>query len=157
MHDFFSHDNPYNPTYRSLKDRINSINNEINQVFSSIGENISDHPILKTDGNKFVVKSLLNTQRYYSIDGLKEIHPFTYKEFAIEVVNGWMNSYGHRQNILNPNFNYLGCGAVLYEKKNNNLAPSINHFKITQNFGGEYIQNNQSRISNKKIKIVKTQ
>ncbi|WP_462408614.1 CAP domain-containing protein [Neobacillus sp. Marseille-QA0830] len=29
-----------------------------------------------------------------------------------EVVNAWMNSEGHRANILNPNFNYIGVGYV---------------------------------------------
>lgn len=155
--DFFSHDNPYNPNYRTLKDRVDSIKEENNQFFSSIGENISDYPILKSNESQFVVKSFLNTQRYYSIDGMKEIHPFTYEEFATEVVNGWMNSEGHKRNILNCQFKYLGCGAVLYEKRNNYLSPSIIHFKITQNFGGEFTQKKQSIISDKTIKIFKKQ
>lgn len=29
---------------------------------------------------------------------------------AEEVVNGWMNSEGHRENILNPNFTHIGVG-----------------------------------------------
>lgn len=29
-----------------------------------------------------------------------------------EVINAWMNSEGHRQNILNPNYNYIGVGYV---------------------------------------------
>jgi uncharacterized YkwD family protein len=29
-----------------------------------------------------------------------------------EVVNGWMNSEGHRKNILNPNYNHIGVGYV---------------------------------------------
>lgn len=29
-----------------------------------------------------------------------------------EVVTGWMNSPGHRANILNPNFNYIGVGLA---------------------------------------------
>lgn len=29
-----------------------------------------------------------------------------------EVVNGWMNSQGHRENILNPNFTHIGVGYV---------------------------------------------
>ncbi|MCF6332525.1 MAG: CAP domain-containing protein [Draconibacterium sp.] len=155
MHDFFNHENPYNPTYRTLNDRVNSIKTEQNRGFSCIGENISDYPILKTDGNKFVVKSLLNNQRYYSIDGLKEIHPFTYDEFAREVVNGWMNSQGHRQNILNPQFKYLGCGAVMYEKKNNSISVPMLQFKITQNFGGDLLRGFRMKNTDKKIRIIK--
>ncbi|TYR79188.1 hypothetical protein FZC66_16365 [Priestia megaterium] len=29
-----------------------------------------------------------------------------------EVMNGWMNSDGHRKNILNPNFTHIGVGFV---------------------------------------------
>lgn len=29
-----------------------------------------------------------------------------------EVVNGWMNSEGHRANILNPNFTHIGVGYI---------------------------------------------
>ncbi|WP_296649299.1 CAP domain-containing protein [Romboutsia sp. 13368] len=29
-----------------------------------------------------------------------------------EVVNAWMNSKGHRENILNPNFTTLGVGIA---------------------------------------------
>jgi uncharacterized protein YkwD len=27
-----------------------------------------------------------------------------------DVMKTWMNSYGHRSNILNSNFNQIGCG-----------------------------------------------
>ena len=30
-----------------------------------------------------------------------------------DVVNGWMNSDGHRKNILDPNLEYLGVGCYL--------------------------------------------
>ena len=154
-HDFISHENLFNPKYRTLDDRINSNKTENNQVFSCIGENIADFPILKTNGNKFIVKSFLNTNRYFSIDGMKEIHPYSYEEFAIKVVNGWMNSHGHRENILNPQFKFLGCGAVLYEKKNNALSFPISHFKITQNFGGDIIKDRLILPEEKKIRVFK--
>lgn len=32
---------------------------------------------------------------------------------AQSVVNGWMNSQGHRDNILNPSFNTIGVGAYI--------------------------------------------
>lgn len=32
------------------------------------------------------------------------------KTTAKEIVDGWMNSAGHRANILNPNYKYLGVG-----------------------------------------------
>lgn len=38
---------------------------------------------------------------------------------AQSVVRGWMNSYGHRENILNPSFNTIGVGA--YEISNGTI------------------------------------
>jgi uncharacterized protein YkwD len=36
--------------------------------------------------------------------------------FAQESVTRWMNSPGHRRNILNPNFNYTGIGVAAIER-----------------------------------------
>lgn len=38
----------------------------------------------------------------------------TYWSLASKLVDGWMKSSGHRRNILNPNFSYLGCGTWPY-------------------------------------------
>ena len=35
---------------------------------------------------------------------------------AAEVMNGWMNSSGHRQNILNPNYTQIGVGYAVNSK-----------------------------------------
>jgi uncharacterized protein YkwD len=37
----------------------------------------------------------------------------TYQQAARTIVDQWMKSPGHRQNILNPKYLYLGCGASL--------------------------------------------
>ncbi|MEK0413159.1 MAG: hypothetical protein RL070_647 [Bacteroidota bacterium] len=55
----------------------------------------------------------------------------TYWSLATKLVDGWMNSNGHRSNILDPNFKYLGCGAWPY---NNPEWPTYQWFKSTQNF-----------------------
>lgn len=38
----------------------------------------------------------------------------TYWELADGLVKGWMKSEGHKKNILNSNFKFLGCGAHHY-------------------------------------------
>lgn len=60
------------------------------------------------------------------------IPPHTYLTFAKSVVKLWMDSPGHRQNILNPQFNSLGCGARLYLEKS---AYNMPYFMVVQNFG----------------------
>ncbi len=43
------------------------------------------------------------------------ILPHTYISFAKAVVNQWMNSPGHKANILNINYNFLGIGAAHFK------------------------------------------
>jgi uncharacterized protein YkwD len=38
---------------------------------------------------------------------------YTYAEFAAHIVDGWMNSPGHRANLLDPSYTHLGCAARL--------------------------------------------
>jgi len=55
----------------------------------------------------------------------------TYWSFASLLVDGWMDSSGHRENILDRNLRYLGCGTYYYE----NLEwKSYFWVKSTQNF-----------------------
>jgi uncharacterized protein YkwD len=55
----------------------------------------------------------------------------TYLGLAKEAVKMWMNSPGHRANILNTNYKYLGVGAAHYKDKN---FYDMDNFKLTQNF-----------------------
>lgn len=48
------------------------------------------------------------------------------KKLAKNLVDGWMNSPGHRANILHSGFKYLGVG----------IARSGDNIYATQNFGG---------------------
>jgi len=50
----------------------------------------------------------------------------TDKELLSETVEGWMNSTGHRQNILNPNYNFAGVGIAVAED-------GVTYY-LTQNF-----------------------
>ncbi len=56
---------------------------------------------------------------------LKDSYVATAKHLVIEQ---WMNSTGHRRNILNGDYTYLGCGAAFY------VDGSFIYVKATQNF-----------------------
>jgi len=159
LHNFFSHENPIDNRNRNLDNRLSTLKSNTFNGFYCFGENIADYPVINSKGNKFIVKNIINSQRYFSVDGLCEIHPFTYIEFAKTVVDGWMNSPEHRQNILNPAYKFLGCGCANYEREVNVIAGTITYFKITQNFGGDLITDifPSSIIKTKKIRIVKKQ
>lgn len=151
IHNFFSHENSFDARYKILTDRINSVKDNNFQGFMSCGENISDYPIIKTNEN-FTVENKNGTQRLFSMNGT-EILPYSYYEFAKIVVEGWMNSPGHRQNILNPDFTYLGCGCAKYEKQGNGYL--MLYFKLTQNFGGTLVANSFLFGIEKIIKFIK--
>lgn len=55
----------------------------------------------------------------------------TYSSLAFKMVDGWMHSPGHRANILNKNFTFLGCGSCYYQEK-------FFRAKATQNFSSKY-------------------
>ena len=58
----------------------------------------------------------------------------TYLDLAETVVRQWMNSPGHRRNILNSNLKYLGIGAAFYRQHD---FYKMGAFKLTQNFSSE--------------------
>ena len=61
----------------------------------------------------------------------KPILPRTYAGAGRTVVTQWMNSPGHRRNILNPRLRYLGAGMSPFPKKS---FYNMLYFNATQNF-----------------------
>ena len=58
----------------------------------------------------------------------------TYWSLAEGLVEGWMNSKGHKANILNRDYRYLGCGSKYYFNKD---WPDSFYVKSTQNFSSK--------------------
>ena len=59
----------------------------------------------------------------------------TYSSLAKSLLVQWMNSPGHRANILAEEFEFLGCGAALYCDSLDNNHPKV---KCVQNFWGGF-------------------
>ena len=125
---FFAHENPFNTKYKTLTDRIDAMKDNNFQGFMSWGENIADYPAIKTNASYKI--GIGNWQWNIGTTSNAKIIPYAYYEYVKIVVKGWMDSTGHRRNILNPDFEYLGCGCDMYENK------GVLYFKLTQNFGG---------------------
>ena len=141
-HRFFNHENPYEPRYKTLNDRLDYVKDSSFNGFMAFGENIALCPTL--NGPKtFIVRYENGVPHFYDNNG-EEMHLFTCLEYALSVVKGWMNSPGHRANILNPSFEYLGCGCAGFEKEGNNY--SILYFNLTQNFGGGLVPASSKHI-----------
>lgn len=97
------------------------------------GENICSTYGLQYQTGRKVNPPYPSGEFTYAFTSRREvIPPHTYLSFAKSVVKLWMESPGHRQNILNPNFKSLGCGARVYREKNFYNMP---YFMVVQNFG----------------------
>lgn len=123
---FFSHSSPVQGK-RTLQDRLNGVG----VVNSSSAENIADVFGIEYISGKAVYSPEQNKGYFsYTLKG-RPIENHTYVGLARNALEGWMNSPGHRKNILNPRYAFLGVGAAHYK---NPRFFNIDNFKLTQNF-----------------------
>lgn len=89
-----------------------------------------EHFSFDRKGNQLIkqCETFVRIERFISMNYLGE-NIAAGKATAKETVDGWMKSKGHRENILNPNFKYLGVG---YYYKSSSL---YKHYWV-QDFGG---------------------
>lgn len=88
-------------------------------------ENPND-PVKHTAWQRMEAKGLKSGERAENI-AMRTTNSLTYLAFADEMVKLWMNSPGHRANILNRNLRFLGCGVHAC------TCPKF-HLYATQNF-----------------------
>jgi uncharacterized protein YkwD len=126
-HDFFSHESPVEGR-KDLLDRCRTAGRE----WGGFGENIAiSFGIALESGEPFLPPSAENS--YFARAGtLAPIVPRSYTELARAVVRDWMNSPGHRANILKGSWTHLGSAAALYLDRSSFDMPK---FKIVQVFG----------------------
>jgi uncharacterized protein YkwD len=110
-HNFFSHQNPRNAQLRTLRDRITRAGDEGNIM--SAGENISEYFLLDyRPDQQFTIRQEGGQTKFYNFRTRQEIEAHTYRSFGEAIVADWMDSPGHRANILNEKFTHLGCGTL---------------------------------------------
>lgn len=122
---FFSHFNPSEKIKKTPNDR-GALAGILNPY---LAENIAtSHGLKYKSGEKVFVRG--DGQFSYTTDG-QLIQAHTYLSLAETIVDSWMNSKGHRRNILSADALQLGCGTYFYRDKAFNNMPSFN---ATQNF-----------------------
>ncbi len=100
-----SHTNPF-PMIGTPFERVQYVGLNIEQV----AENIALLSIYETNaGVGMVVRE--GKRHFLNPETHAELQRATYRGFAREVVRNWMESPGHRANIVNPAFAYLGCSV----------------------------------------------
>jgi uncharacterized protein YkwD len=122
---FFSHTNPYSRKKKTPNDRAGLVG----IVNPYLAENIAEiFGLQYTSREKVFVRG--SGKFSYKMDG-ELIKPHTYISLAESLVMNWMNSKGHRKNILSDKALQLGCGVYFYYDREFNDMPA---FKVTQNF-----------------------
>jgi uncharacterized protein YkwD len=104
-----SHDNPENPKFETLTKRIRSVG--VNPGLAA--ENVATAFGLRYDSGKafYKRKQRERTTFSYTPNG-RAILPHTYESFAKSLVDAWMNSPGHRRNILLADAEFLGVSCI---------------------------------------------
>lgn len=106
---FFDHTHPTDPARRTPADRVGRLGLEPGYVAENIARTFV--PVYES-GRRVYVREEDGVRRYsYTPDG-PLIPDHTYRSFAVALLDLWMNSPGHRQNLLSAEPAFLGCGCA---------------------------------------------
>ena len=102
-----SHTNPF-PLIGTPASRVEYVGLKASRV----AENIALLPIYEVDP-RLGVGTTVRAGRQVAINPATrtELKPATYRGFAAAVVKAWMDSPGHRANIIDPRLTCLGCSV----------------------------------------------
>jgi uncharacterized protein YkwD len=126
-HGFFSHTSP-RAGHRTPADRVRKAGWESPYV----GENIANMIAIAYEPGRGLYTPQQNGGYFSYAHQGAPIPPHTYLSAAEEVMNQWMSSPGHRENILRPAYRHLGVGARHFKDES---FHGIDRFYFTQNFG----------------------
>ena len=122
--EFLAHEDPNSPKLRTPEQRVAAAGGKN----AAAAENIADVPAFRVEsGEPFYV---IDAENYVIArePGGPPIEPHTYASYAATVVEGWMNSPGHRRNLLADDALEQGIGAQMYIQ---NTVPA---FIVVQKF-----------------------
>lgn len=105
-HDFYSHGDPVDAALARPDDRAR----RVGIANPHIGENIHDHRAIEAEGPVYP----LGKGRFSATPGGPPLPAYTYRTLAAAIVDEWMASSGHRQNILRRDARQLGVGVRFY-------------------------------------------
>lgn len=125
---FFDHTNLKNKKLREPEDRARTAG----VTNPKIAENIIEGFILEYNSGDRVIASSPGV--FLNEKDRKQLQERTYLSLAENLIELWMNSKGHRANILAKDALELGCGVTLYTMKNFNSMPAVKATQIFQWF-----------------------
>lgn len=131
---FYDHVNPYDRSMRTALDR----SKRFGYTGGSIGENLALEFLINYKAQQKYWYEVTGTgiKYYYGDSGHNRgyVPEHTYLSLGKSIVNAWINSPAHRENLLYRDFKYLGVGVYLEpETQGNKNIPRI---YAAQVFGG---------------------
>lgn len=84
----------------------------------SVESRLRDAGIIDWDrvGENLEWQTVYRSRSYHEDGRLFVASCYTPQEMAKEIVHNWMESEGHRQNLLDPNFTHMGLGIYMEQK-----------------------------------------
>lgn len=122
---FLSHTNPHRPGGRTPGERAQLAGFQ----FRFLAENVATHFAIQYQSGKTVYRVQTGTGYSYRPNG-PPISRHTYRSFASTLLDQWMNSPGHRRNILSDQPRQFGSDCRLEREKN-----GLDQFYCVQVFG----------------------
>lgn len=125
--EYISHESPIRKNAH-LIDRLTNTGMTLSNVV--VGENLGVDYLLKIANIPFYKHHIDGEIQFVNSLTKQAIKNQTYAGFARQMVNNWLNSPGHCENLLDDRFEYIGIGAAL--GRYNGLTAIY----VTQNFMG---------------------
>ncbi len=131
---FYDHVNRKDRTMRTAMDRAQ----KFGYSGGAIGENLALEFVLnyKAESSYWHERSANTIKYYYGDSGHNKgyVPQHTYLSLGKSIVQAWINSPGHRENLLHKEFKYLGVGVYLEPETQGNT--NIPRIFAAQVFGG---------------------
>jgi uncharacterized protein YkwD len=110
-YDFVAHENPWEAPLRTLDQRCEAFR------VAATGENVASALVCVWEpGAYYYAQRQADGWQYYTLAGdLITFH--SYLSLAQTIVERWYQSPSHRQNLLNPGFQQLGCAVRLHPRQ----------------------------------------
>lgn len=107
-HGFFDHIDPYSASLRTPPDRARAV---------GVANPMTAENLVETPGFPYrsgqLVYPLGGRARFSKTPGGPPIRQHTYVSFARAAIKQWLDSPGHRKNLLSPDAVSVGCAATL--------------------------------------------